>query len=79
MFVVLDLDLSHNRFANVPDTLLHLQNLSVLNLGDNKLSTIPRQVLTMENLKIIHLQNNNISGLFREIQIIRLLLNVLSC
>ena len=57
------LDLSHNRFIQVPRVLLLLTNLTTLKLDHNYIRSLPSDIANLTRLEILSLANNSISSL----------------
>lgn len=57
------LNLSHNRFTEVPAAVLGLKSLEILDLSHNQLSALPPTMGGLANLKVLSLNSNNLQML----------------
>ncbi|KAG8430704.1 hypothetical protein GDO86_020115, partial [Hymenochirus boettgeri] len=61
------LNLSGNRFEEIPHQMLQLQSLKTLSLGGNRLKSIPPEIETLVSLEFLYLGGNFISSIPTEL------------
>ena len=57
------LDIGHNRFTSLPDTIGNLQTLESLYLDMNRLTSLPESIGNLRSLKILDLDYNQLTSL----------------
>lgn len=65
---VYKLDLSGQRYREVPAEIFRLVNLQVLDLGENKLSALPDNIIDLQNLQVLILTDNKLRSLPEEMR-----------
>lgn len=60
LIIILDLNLSHNQMAKLPDELSDLSSLERLDISHNSFLTLPSVVFKMKKLKILNANTNKI-------------------
>ncbi|KAF2545259.1 hypothetical protein F2Q70_00023379 [Brassica cretica] len=72
-----ELYLSRVQLSEVPEDILNLSNLLILDLSQNLLQSIPKDIKKMTSLKHLDISNNNISSLPPELGLLEPTLEVL--
>jgi Leucine-rich repeat (LRR) protein len=72
-----ELYLSRIQLSEVPEDILNLSNLIILDLNQNSLQSIPKGIKNMTSLKHLDISNNNISSLPPELGLLEPTLEVL--
>jgi Leucine-rich repeat (LRR) protein len=63
---LVQLDLSDNYIAVVPDRIVRLTDLAVLVLTGNRIAELPQSLIGLDNLRLLHLAYNQISRISEE-------------
>ena len=71
LYTLNSLDLSKNKFKNIPKVITELQNLINLDLSNNQLAEIPSELVNLKELRFLNLSKNKFKNIPKVITVLQ--------